>query len=269
MAYIHVLLDLDGVVCRWPHQQVADWEGKSALLLWLAAQQRKGGVEFRFLPITNRPAGHLQYVCYDWHVASGVCIAESGGAAYFPATNTQRGNPRFEEFRTVWRPRIAAAIAAGLAGDYGHGGRFQDEPAGRLVTLEVIAENRQDDLRELELRLREILAPFEVHIRWEVGKSVVIYPADCDKVAGLRWLPAIYHSRSGDMLNWERTLFVADGQRDIAAAQYVARQGGNVAAVGGSHPDYTAAVRKLGGLVVPSSYERGLLEILQQCCKLA
>jgi len=262
MTYIPVLLDLDGVVCRWPHQHVADWEDKAALLQWLAAQERLG-VEFRFTPITNRPAGHLQYVCYDWHVVKSIGIAESGGTAYFPSSNTQGVNPKFQEFRRVWRPRIAAAIADDLA-DFGIGQRFQDEPASRLVTLEVIAENREYGLGILEQRLREILAPFQEQIRWEVGKSVVVYPKDCDKVAGLRWLPAIYHSRCGDMLDWQRSLFVADGQRDIGAAQYVRQQGGRVAAVGGSHPEYVAAVQRLDGIVVTSSYERGLLEILQQ-----
>lgn len=252
-----VLLDLDGVVCRWPHEAVADWEGKADLLRWLA-QQERAGVQFRFVPVTNRPGAHLQILCYDLHIQSGICITESGATAYDPATHTHRLNPRFAAFASETRPYLRKYLSRNLT--LGPGERYEEEPA-RLVTLEIIARDRVDLPRLAERVV--VLFKHRSNVRCEVGKSVVLYPAACDKAAGLDWLVELWREKRGATFSWDRALWVADGERDVVAARWVQAHGGRVAAVGGSHPKYLAAVQDCSGFCAQATYERGLLEILQ------
>jgi hypothetical protein len=258
-----VLLDLDGVVCRWPHEAVADWEGKADLLRWLTEQER-AGVRFRFVPVTNRPGAHLQILCYDFHVQSEICIAESGATAYEPATHTHRLNPSFYEFARDIRPSLRKLLYRKLP--IGPGKRYEEECA-RLVTLEIIARNREHDLPRLVKTLRRLLED-RSDICFESGKSIVLYPPACDKAAGLDWLDRCWLAERGEGLSGNRTLWVADSARDIVAARWVREHDGMIAAVGGSDPSYVAAVRMLDGFCASGSYERGLLEVLQHAVSL-
>lgn len=255
MSILTVLLDLDGVACRSPYQHVVDREDKARLFGWLHDQEINHGNVFRFIPVTNRPAGHLQYVCYDWRVATGACIAENGSVAYFPHTNTISIHLKLTEYVRTTRPSVMESIKSLIQR---RTNEFQEEPAGRHVGIEFVAYDREKGLPILSRLITEAIQPFAHQLRLEVGKTVVVYPKDCTKVLGLQWLLEM-DELSHD---WSDILWVADNLRDIPPAEFTSKNGGTVAAVGGSNEQYVKTIRELGGIVATGEYEKGLLEIL-------
>lgn len=256
---LHILTDLDGVFCRHPRYAAADWQSKSELFTHLARWQA-AGVDLVFTPVTNRPGSHLQMLCYDLHIAARVCITECGAAGYNPYHHAVIVNPLCIPYCQNVRPALLAQLRQQLR--LGPGQRFQEDTAYHVaISLSVLGSDR--DRGELEVVLTKVIDQFATDARLELAKTAVIHPRGCDKAAGMQWLEEMYGRRTSRAWPWRDTVWVADGVRDITAAQYVHSRGGMVSAVGGSDDAYAECVRQLNGYVAADAYERGVVQIVR------
>ena len=265
----HVVLDLDGVIVRWPQYDLPIQSEQAEFFACLGGL-RKEGVDFSVL--TNRSSAAMQMLAYQLGENNGIWSTESGATEY---NVEDHQTAVLDEWVPFARHRVPV-LRTFLEDNFGitgrniiptsDVGRAQFEP-GSLVKTVVVPPpgwNAKDYFNKVMSPVwvdhREEFDDFVV----EVGKGIDFDPAGLSKEKGLE------HLLTANRIDPEITpvIFIADARRDCSAATYLLERGGYAGAVGNSAEEYLNLVSKHERGIVPvqpgTIYHRSVVDILNQ-----
>lgn len=246
---VNVVFDLDGVILRWVNTHLPNFRDQQAMLESVSELKKEGG---RIFVLTNRPPGQMAPIAYDLGVASGYWVTESGASYYDPLNHRAYINPAWERFARERVQPLRALLSEKLdmpsAPSSPRSPQF--EPGMGFVKT-VLLPPEEVSLADFGSQIKTILeeAGFGDDFTVVVGKAIDVDPVGLSKADGARFLMEL----NGIDPTKTPTIFVADHDRDIAAADVFSQAGGEVASVGNGSANYINAVSRRGGIIAPSS----------------
>jgi hypothetical protein len=256
-----VIFDLDGVLIRWVRAHLPNTQEQTEFFL-LLDRLKRANVEISVL--TNRPPGQLATLAYQLGVRSGLWVTESGASFYDVAEHRAYVAPSWIEFarERVLNLRIYLGKTLEIPDVPLSKAHAQFEPGMGMVKTVIIppGEMSPSDYAENWVRPALSLGSFDQDFVAKVGKAVDVDPKDLSKEAGMALLLEL------NQIHPQKTptVFIADHERDVAAARHLADLGGQVAAVGNADELFASFVEQAGGILAPktTSYHSSATHIL-------
>lgn len=261
-----VILDLDGVIARWPTHHLPKEQEQAAFFSDL---QRLHRDNVAISVLTNRAPSAMQILAYQLGVDYGAFVTESGGSAYSVADHKGFVLPEWTDFSETAVPSCRSFLEMNL----GITGRTippyspldaQFEPGMGFVKTVVVPPQGMNPEHYYE-SIQPIWATFpdSDSFKVEVGKALDFDPVGLSKSAGMMHLLSL----NGIDPQKTPTLFIADAKRDIDAANTLLEMGGFAGAVGNSSREYIQAVSAHPhGIVAPdtTNYHGSVINIFEQ-----
>ncbi len=261
-----VILDLDGVIARWPTHHLPIEQEQASFFADLQ-NLHKNNVAISVL--TNRSPSAMQILAYQLGVDYGAWITESGGSAYSVVDHKGFTLPEWTEFAETTVPECRTFLETNL----GIVGRnipplSSNEPqfeSGMGFVKTVVVPPKGVNPAEYYEGIKPVWTAFSQSnlFKVEAGKALDFDPIGLSKSVGMRHLLSL----NGIDPQRTPTLFIADAKRDIDAANTLLEMGGFAGAVGNSSKDFTQAVASHpNGIVAPdtTSYHGSVTNIFQQ-----
>ncbi len=255
-----LILDLDGVVLRWPQFHTLNPDAYVQMAKHLQDFRRNGGA---VSVLTNRPPSEMQPVAYYLGEKNGLWITEGGGSLYDVGHNTQAVLPQWKTYASHDVPRLRQALQEqGAVASIPFSPDEAQFLPGMGYIKTVIVPPKECDIHEYAMHqvapVLEELACTD-RFRIDVGKAIDIDPRGLSKREGIQTLLSLHTIDP----HTTPTVFIADHNRDIDAASQLLERGGLVAAVGNASDEYKQFVQDHGGFVANSSYHDAIGEVLQ------
>lgn len=256
---VTLLLDLDGVLIRrWQKKpSMANQEALSGIFSLLSNFNPYPRIIF----LTDRPAGQLPYFVWAFR-GDRYHGGELGSVVYDRNTYRTFIAPDYQEFSEAIRPKIIKRLCRKFQLDVSFSGPCQ-EIGGKLVTIsmEVPLAAQHNFSKETVDRA---LTAFRNDIYVEGGSAISVYPKKLNKLEGLKVLEKLYKD-AGEPLDLSKTVWIADGDRDIPIVDYLKEKKGLSAAVGNATAEFRKKVEECHGVIISEKYpyEAGLLLILK------
>lgn len=254
-----LILDLDGVVIRWPGHHRINYDALARLGSSLDMFYDTGG---RISVVTNRPPAEMQPISYFLKSRDTVWVTESGGSLYDPSTNTQEITPKYTPYASTYVPEIREILRDELKiptlPDLSKAQFLAGMGYVKTVIIPPSTRSVIDYVEEVHVALDQY--PDRDRFRVETGKAIDIDPYRLSKSEGMQ----LVLEKNGVDPKFTPTLFVADHKRDISAASELLLRGGMIAAVGNADEEYRKFVRKNNGYLADDNYHGSLAQIVER-----
>lgn len=213
------------------------------------------GAQRTLIFLTARGVEQLPLLVSFMH-AGRFNIGESGAAAFDSAKNTIVRNPRFSEYR-----RAIHYITKAFYKRFGFDA-YGLEP-GVLSCIRVERYSPDVDMGPIKEFFDQVGDMYgATFVAGEHGDCIDFKPAITSKEHGITFLAKL-HEQAGTPIDFSKALWLGDSKTDIPAAEYIAKAGGYIAAVGNASHHYKMFVETHGGYIAQRTCSDGACEILE------
>lgn len=243
-----IISDLDGVIMG----RVRERNGNDSLpdyINLLTALKKIGNYELIFL--TDRGVEQLAPLVYLLN-ASTIHGGESGAAAYLAFPHQAFINPLFTKIATK-----IVNIRKQFFENFGN--EYPMEP-GVLTSIRIERVGNKDLTEAYNFLSDFTNGCMELTIS-DHGDCISLKPKNINKLIGINWLARLY-LENHNPIDFKNSLWIGDGFSDICVANYIQKNGGKIAGVANSHPEYKDFICEKDGYLAKKSYTKGMIEIL-------
>ena len=261
-----IIFDFDGVLGRYPGYFSPGHNQLSELARKLGEFVKRG---YKLGLLTNRSVVELQPLA-SFLGLSGWVVGENGAVALniedprFPLVINESFRVYCEQVRAELLRRLEDSRLVALPDYQGSEFPFRLHPVNFFVKVVLLpkegleGEDLKSEVEKLKVRIgNDLLRAVSI----KVGKGIDIDPKDLSKAEGMRWFLEL------NGVDPSRTIFIADAQRDIPAAEILMSRGGYFGIVGNASEEVLNFAREREDIIIANSdtqYHGSVVQILEQ-----